>query len=60
LNFDSEKHRLPVSGIVEKGRKILDSSEKKWGGPGAMPPDSSSRAVVNPYCIAIYELESKI
>ena len=60
LNFDQVPHVIGILHGPERLKKILDSSETQWGGPGALLPENTARGVaitINPYTFAVFETD---
>jgi maltooligosyltrehalose trehalohydrolase len=61
LNFNSEAVTAEISFSKGKWKKILDSADEKWEGPGASTPEKvlgkPQNITIKKFSISIYELE---
>lgn len=58
MNFDSEVVASDYLPGTETWKKLLDTAEQSWGGPGSDLPDIIKKHTVlnfNPYSLVVYE-----
>jgi maltooligosyltrehalose trehalohydrolase len=61
MSFGSEPGRFPMRTAQGTWRKVLDSADSQWAGPGSILPDEikgRQRITILPRSIAVYEVRS--
>lgn len=58
VNFEEQELLLPLSGVERPVRKRIDSSDRRWGGPGSRSPSrldrTAKRLPVSPVSLVVY------
>jgi maltooligosyltrehalose trehalohydrolase len=64
MNFNIKNGHFTATNLPDGSwRKVLDSSDKRWNGPGATTPDSCgsfNSFLIEPYTIVLYQREEKL
>lgn len=60
MNFSAKEVSFRLDSFEKKGRKIFDSSESKWMGPGSLASeeiDNRRDFMLNPFNFVLYQME---
>jgi len=61
MNFNTTEIPARISLPKERWKKIVDSSEKRWQGPGSLIPktwESKATTTIKPLSFAVFEEEN--
>lgn len=53
INFSKQKRTIPIPQLLCK--KIFDSANQKWNGPGSSPKEIKEKIIVEPELISVYQ-----
>ncbi|MFC1709229.1 malto-oligosyltrehalose trehalohydrolase [Candidatus Omnitrophota bacterium] len=58
MNFSQKQFSFDLRGLKGKYRKVIDSCESKWNGPGVLMPEvlkSKTKCSIHPHSFLLYE-----